>query len=344
MTKFLILRFSSIGDIVLTTPVIRCLKQQYPEAEVHYATKKSYKSLLENNPYIDKVFVLENGLNELVKSLRSERYDYVIDLHNNLRTSIIKLRLKAPLTPRRGRKLRIFSFDKLNFLKWILVKFKKNLMPNVHIVDRYMKTVETLGVKNDNKGLDYFIPEKDEMPLDWLPENFRNGYAVYAIGGQHETKKLPLHKMVELCQTIQLPLVLIGGKEDVVIGDRLAPSAPRGGTYPNDSESKVPPLGAEGATILNLCGKCNLNQSASIIQNARIVYTHDTGMMHVAAALKKKVISIWGNTVPEFGMYPYQTDFEVIEHKDLNCRPCSKIGYNKCPLGHFKCMNDLKFS
>jgi ADP-heptose:LPS heptosyltransferase len=325
MTKFLILRFSSIGDIVLTTPVIRCLKQQYPEAEVHYATKKSYQSLLENNPYIDKVFVLENGLNELVKFLQSERYDYVIDLHNNLRTSIIKLRLKTPLSMGEGSGVRSFSFDKLNLQKWILVKFKKNLMPNVHIVDRYMKTVESLGVKNDNKGLDYFIPEKDEMPLDWLPENFRNGYAVYAIGGQHETKKLPLNKMIELCQTIQLPLVLIGGKEDVVISEQLS-------------------VISKNNLIFDTCGKCNLNQSASIIKNSKIVYTHDTGMMHVAAALKKKVISIWGNTVPEFGMYPYQTDFEVIEHKDLNCRPCSKIGYNKCPLGHFKCMNDLKFS
>lgn len=315
MTKFLILRFSSIGDIVLTTPVVRCLKQQYPDAEVHYATKKSYKSLLENNPYIDKILVLENGLNELVKSLQSERYDYIIDLHNNLRTTIIKLRLGV----------KSFSFDKLNLQKWLLVKFKKNLMPNVHIVDRYMKTVESLGVKNDNKGLDYFIPEKDEMPLDWLPENFRNGYAVYAIGGQHETKKLPLNKMIELCQTIQLPLVLIGGKEDVVISEQLI-------------------INSKNILIFDTCGKCNLNQSASIIKNAKIVYTHDTGMMHVAAALKKKVISIWGNTVPEFGMYPYQTDFEVIENRDLNCRPCSKIGYKKCPLGHFKCMNDLKFS
>jgi ADP-heptose:LPS heptosyltransferase len=325
MTKFLILRFSSIGDIVLTTPIIRCLKQQYPDAEVHYATKKSYKSLLENNPYIDKVFVLENGLNELVKSLQSERYDYVIDLHNNLRTSIIKLRLKTPLSMGEGSGVRSFSFDKLNLQKWILVKFKKNLMPNVHIVDRYMKTVESLGVKNDNKGLDYFIPEKDEMPLDWLPENFRSGYAVYAIGGQHETKKLPLNKMIELCQTIQLPLVLIGGKEDVVISEQLL-------------------VISKNNLIFDTCGKCNLNQSASLIKNAKVVYTHDTGMMHVAAALKKKVISIWGNTVPEFGMYPYQTDFEVIENKYLNCRPCSKIGYNKCPLEHFKCMNDLKFS
>ena len=315
MTKFLILRFSSIGDIVLTTPVIRCLKQQYPEAEVHYATKKSYKTLLENNSYIDKIFVLEKGLNELVKFLKSERYDYIIDLHNNLRTTIIKLRLGV----------KSFSFDKLNLQKWLLVKFKKNLMPNVHIVDRYMKTVESLGIKNDNKGLDYFIPEKDEIPLDWLPENFRNGYAVYAIGGQHETKKLPLNKMIELCQTIKLPLVFIGGKEDTIISNQLS-------------------VISKDFPIFDTCGKCNLNQSASIIRNSKIVYTHDTGMMHVASALKKKVISIWGNTVPAFGMYPYQTDYEVIENKDLNCRPCSKIGYKKCPLGHFKCMNDLKFS
>ena len=338
MTKFLILRFSSIGDIVLTTPVIRCLKQQYPDAEVHYATKKSYQSLLENNPYVDKVFVLEKSLNDLISKLKSERYDYIIDLHNNLRTTILKLRLKSPLSIGEGSGVRCFKFDKLNFQKWILVKFKKNIMPNVHIVDRYMKTVESLGVKNDNKGLDYFIPEQDEMPLDWLPENFRNGYAVYAIGGQYETKKLPLPKMIELCKTIQLPLVLIGGKEDEEMANKIAPQPPEGELK---SDSKVPPLGAEGA--ISLCGKCNLNQSASIIKNASIVYTHDTGMMHVAAAFKKKVISIWGNTVPAFGMYPYQTDFEVIEHPDLHCRPCSKIGYEKCPLGHFKCMNELKF-
>ncbi|PWK28546.1 ADP-heptose:LPS heptosyltransferase [Arcicella aurantiaca] len=324
MTKFLIIRFSSIGDIVLTTPVIRCLKQQYPDAEVHYVTKKSYKTLLENNPYIDKVFILEKSLNDLVKDLKSEKYDYVIDLHNNLRTRIIKIRLKSPLSFGEGAGVRSFSFDKLNFQKWILVKFKKDIMPKVHIVDRYMKTVESLGVKNDNKGLDYFIPEKDDLPLEWLPEAFQSKYAVYAIGGQHETKKMPLHKMVELCKTIKLPLVLIGGKEDTVISEQLS-------------------VISNSSPIFDACGKMNLNQSASIIQKAEVVYTHDTGMMHVAAALKKKVISIWGNTVPEFGMYPYQTSFEIIENKNLTCRPCSKIGYDKCPAGHFKCMNELEF-
>ncbi len=315
-TKFLILRFSSIGDIVLTTPVVRCIKLQYPQAEVHYATKKAFKGLLENNPYIDKVHVLEESLSALVHQLKTERFDFVIDLHHNLRTSLIKWQLGA----------KAFSFDKLNFRKFLLVKFKKNLLPDVHIVDRYMATVADLGIKNDYKGLDYFIPARDELPLEWLPETHQQGFVVYAIGGQHETKKLPLSKMVELCSEIKQPLVLIGGKEDLAQGEDLRTL-----------------LEKQGKKVLNACGKCNLNQSASLLQQAQWVISHDTGMMHVAAALKKKVVSIWGNTVPSFGMYPYLTPFVVIENTDLQCRPCSKIGYEKCPVGHFRCTQDLTF-
>jgi ADP-heptose:LPS heptosyltransferase len=327
-TKFLIIRFSSIGDIILTTPVVRCLKKQFPNAEIHFVTKKNYYSLLENNPYIDQVFVLEESLFDLLSILKSENYDFVIDLHNNLRSGIIKNYLSVFSWKNLFQKkslLKTFSFDKLNFRKWILVKFKKNIMPNVHIVDRYLATITSFGVKNDAAGLDYFIPEKDIFNLKTLPENYQKNYAVYAIGGQHETKKLPLKKMIELCQTIQKPLILIGGKEDFEQGEQVV----------SELQGKK--------IILNLCGKLNLNQSASVVEQSDLVYTHDTGMMHVAAALKKNIISIWGNTVPALGMYPYQTNFEVIENKDLHCRPCSKIGYNKCPLGHFRCMNDLSF-
>ncbi|MES2794626.1 MAG: glycosyltransferase family 9 protein [Bacteroidota bacterium] len=335
MPKFLILRFSSIGDIVLTTPVIRCLKQQVADAEVHYATKKSYKTLVENNPYVDQYFLLDKSDNELINQLKKEKYDYVIDLHHNIRTLKIKWKLGV----------KSYSFDKLNFKKWLLVNFtfpkfighyfsfvnsvgKINQMPPVHIVDRYLKTVESFGVVNDNIGLDYFIPDKDEFKIGGMGKvNFEN-YAVYAIGGQHETKKLPINKMVELCKTIQIPIVLIGGPEDFEKGEELILTL-RNSFWPG--------------ALINMCGKCNLNQSASIIQKAAIVYTHDTGMMHVAAALKKKVISIWGNTVPAFGMYPYQTDYELIENNNLNCRPCSKIGFDQCPKDHFNCMNSLEF-
>ncbi len=308
-TKFLILRFSSIGDIVLTTPVVRCIKLQFPDAEVHFATKKQFKVLVENNPYIDKYFLLENSLKNFVKSLQSEHYDYIIDLHNNLRTSIIKLKL--------GKKS--FSFDKLNFKKWILVNLKINQMPDIHIVDRYLKTVESLGVKNDNAGLDYVIPAQDFVQIN---ENF----VAYAIGGQHFTKKLPTNKIIEICKNLNSKIFLLGGKEDFETGEIIQK--------------------AVGENVINACGSYNLNQSASILQQADYVISHDTGLMHIAAALKKSIISIWGNTVPEFGMYPYLTDYaerrpQIVENKNISCRPCSKIGYAKCPKGHFKCMEEL---
>ncbi len=309
-TKFLILRFSSIGDIVLTTPVIRCLKQQYPDAEVHFATKKQFKVLVESSPYIDKFFLLEGKLDTFIKTLQTENYDYVIDLHNNLRTRIIKYRL--------GKKS--FSYNKLNFEKWLLVNLKINRMPDLHIVDRNLKTVELLGIKNDNKGLDYFIPPNQEVNLDGIMQK-EESFVAYAIGGQHYTKKLPIGRIIELCSKINKKIILLGGKEDEPAGEIV--------------------VEALGNKIYNACGKYNLNQSASILKQAEYVISHDTGLMHIAAALKKKIISIWGNTVPEFGMYPYQTEFRIIENKNLSCRPCSKIGYSKCPKGHFKCMNDL---
>ena len=315
MPKFLILRFSSIGDIVLTTPVVRCLKQQIPDAEVHFCTKKTNQILLEYNPHIDKRFYLEDSLPTLIRQLRKERYDYIIDLHNNLRTSLIKLRLGV----------RSYSFNKLNWQKWLFVRWKINTLPNVHIVDRYLDTVVPLGVQNDGLGLDYFIPYKDQIEPDWLPKTHRHQYIAYAIGGQHSTKKLPLPRMIELCRKINYPIVLLGGKEDAAIGDAIAEE-----------------LGPKW--IYNACGKYNLNQSAALLQDARVVFSHDTGLMHIAAALKKKVYSIWGNTTPAFGMYPYNTPFVVLENNNLTCRPCSKIGYHQCPLKHFKCMNELVFN
>ena len=314
MTKILILRFSSIGDIVLTTPVIRAAKQQVQNAEIHYCTKPAFKSILENNPYIDKVHCLENSLGDLIAILKKENFDYIIDLHNNLRTSIIKFRLGVKSS----------SFDKLNFKKWLLVNWKINKLPALHIVDRYLAAGAALGIKNDGKGLDYFIPTNDEVNTSVLPIAFQSGYIAFAIGAQHATKRLPDHKIIELCQKNNFPILLMGGKEDAQVGDKV------NNALSNDRK----PL------VWNACGKFNLNQSASLINQSKLVISHDTGLMHIASAFGKEIYSIWGNTVPEFGMYPYKTTFHLLENKNLNCRPCSKIGYQTCPKGHFKCMNE----
>lgn len=326
--KVLIIRFSSIGDIVLTSPVVRTLKSQLG-AEVHYVTKKQYYPLLEANPYLDKIHLLEGSLSGLIVMLRKERYDYVIDLHNNLRSQIIKLSV-------RGKKL---TFNKLNIKKWLVVHFKVNLLPNVHIVERYMQTVALLGIKMDSLGLDYFIPYKDEIEDYWLPPSHRSGFAAFIIGAKFRTKQLPVRRMIELCDRINKPIVLIGGKEDEAMG-REVESFFKPGTV--EQERQMKELGKK-AIIFNACGKFSINQSASIISKARWVFSHDTGMMHVAAAFKKPIYSIWGNTIPAFGMYPFRTQFTIFENNKLHCRPCSKIGFKKCPKGHFNCMNALTF-
>lgn len=329
--KILIIRFSSIGDIVLTTPVIRALKHQLDNAEIHYCTKAAYLPILEANPYLDKIHTLDSSLLDLISELREENFDVVIDLHHNLRSFWVKTRLRK----------KSYSFPKLNILKWIVVNLKINRLPNIHIVDRYFKAVEQLGVKKDGQGLDYFIPEKDHVEKEWLPETHHGGYVAFAIGGKFATKKLPLNRMIELCDRINKPVVLLGGKEDFQTGEEIS----RFFENANDSEADAKSLeGLNKKTVIfNGCGKFNINQSASVIKGAKVVFTHDTGLMHIAAAFQKKVFSIWGNTIPEFGMYPYKTSFVIFENKKLNCRPCSKIGFNQCPKGHFKCMNELVF-
>jgi ADP-heptose:LPS heptosyltransferase len=321
--KFLVIRFSSIGDIVLTTPVVRCLKKQLPTAEVHYLSKKTYKHLLITNPYIDKVHLLKSDAKETIQSLQEENFDYVIDLHHNLRSLKIKRALKK----------KSFSFEKLNIQKWLLTSFKINRLPSLHIVDRYMETVTQFGVSNDGAGLDYFIDEKEKIKEEDIPASHHAGYIALVIGAAVNTKKFPLHKWKELCRVIGHPIILLGGPEDIKEGAEIAEADP--------------------IKIYNACGKFHLNESADLLRRAKLVVTNDTGLMHIAAAYKRPLISLWGNTIPEFGMYPYYGEnylaattssqnttspYQIVEIKNLSCRPCSKIGYSKCPKGHFKCM------
>ena len=342
--KILILRFSSIGDIVLTTPVIRAVKQQVAGAVVHFATKPAFRGIVANNPHVDRVHCLSGSLGELVAELRAEQFDFIIDLHNNLRTGLIKARLGVKSS----------SFDKLNARKWLLVNWKIDTLPRVHIVDRYLAAAAPLGVINDKQGLDYFIPGADEVDVaEALPPAFQRGYVAFAIGAQHATKRLPVERIIELCGLLRQPVVLLGGPTDETTGhiielafDAGAATSPVPVPRIPDSPYYFPPSPNSSASktiIYNACGKFNLNQSASLVRQAQLVVSHDTGLMHVAAAFGKPIISVWGNTVPAFGMYPYRTEFRVLEVEGLSCRPCSKIGFAACPKGHFKCMRDIVF-
>lgn len=313
MVKFLVVRFSSIGDVILTTPVLRHLKHQVEGAEIHFLTKSTYATLLESNPYVDKIHSFDGDMHKCIRELKSLRIDYIIDLHHNVRSARLKYGLKRM----------DFTVNKLNWKKWLLVNLKLDRMPDLHMVDRNLDTIATFISERDGLGLDYFIPSGEEVELSNLPEPYQKGYIGLSIGAQHETKKLPLSSLIELCEKLRHPLVILGGPTDRETGEAIVSALP-------------------GKTILNSCGRYSIHQSASLVRQAGVLITHDTGLMHVGAAFQKKIISVWGNTVPKFGMFPYKShpsslQFEV---EGLSCRPCSKIGYQHCPKKHFKCMAD----
>jgi ADP-heptose:LPS heptosyltransferase len=311
--KFLILRFSSIGDIVLTTPVIRCLKKQYPNAEIHFVVKKKFKSVVENNPYIDQLHLLDGNLNELVAVFRKERFDYIIDLHKTLRSYLLRFKLMKPT----------LSFRKLSVEKFIMNRFHIDLLPrNVHIVERNLRSIESLGVQNDHLPVDYFIAQQDIVPLSQLPLTHQNGFVGFVIGGQHFTKRLPTEKIISICKKMDVPIVLLGGPEDAAAAKEIEEHC--------------------GEKIYNACGKYSLNQSVSLLKSARNVIAHDTGLMHISGAFNKPIVSVWGGTSAfHFGVWPYLNEQNVIaEVANLPCHPCSNFGLARCPQKHFKCMKE----
>jgi ADP-heptose:LPS heptosyltransferase len=310
--KILVIRFSSIGDIILTSPVLRCLKQQVPGAQVHFLTKAVFAPLVEHSPHVDRVHTYDEELTGVLPQLRAERFDLIVDLHKNLRT----LRVKTAL------RVKARSFPKLNIEKWALVNLRIDRMPRVHIVDRYLSTVSHLGVKNDGQGLELTIPAEHEVPIETLPPTHRSGYVALCIGAAHFTKRLPPHRLLELARKVEGPLVVIGGEQDRPVARMIAD--------------------ALGPRIYDATGRYALLGSASLIRQARTVIAHDSAAMHLACAFQRPVVSIWGNTVPLFGMGPYIPTHpdraHLAEVEGLSCRPCSKIGFDRCPKGHFHCM------
>jgi len=314
--KILVIRFSSIGDIVLTTPVFRCMKMQMPTAEIHFLTKLSFKAVTEHNPYIHQFHYFNGNFAETISTLKKQQFDVVIDLHKNFRTFRIKQALKAPA----------YTYQKLSWQKFLLTRLGLNFMPNKHITQRCLDTIAPLGFKDDGKGLDYFITEKDKVQQQDLPIGHRFGFIAIVIGASYYTKKLPVVKLQALCNAINHPIVLVGGKEDTAEGAAIASINPD--------------------KIYNACGKFSLHESASIVQQSKLVIAHDTGLLYVACAFHKPVLAIWGGTSPKLGVEPYYgsslqggkyTNFIV---PNLGCQPCSNFGTKTCPKGHFKCMNN----
>jgi len=309
--KILVIRFSSMGDIIYTTPVVRCLKKQVANAEVHFLTKPAFQYIYNNNPYLDKLLLLKPTLAETITDIKAERYDLIIDLHNNLRTAIIKLRTG----------IKSSTFKKLAIRKWLSLRFNLKLVPPTHLVDRYLKPTALLGVVNDGQPIDYYINKPYQLN-DLLPATHQNGFVAFIIGATHFTKRLPNAKIISICQELKYPVVLLGGNDVKANADEIH--------------------SVLGSKIYNACGVTSLDESVFLVSKAQSVIGFDTGLTHIAEAFNRPIVSVWGGTVPELlGVQPYMVQDVLISATDISCRPCSKFGSEKCPLGHFKCMNDM---
>lgn len=310
--KVLVIRLSSMGDIVLTTPVLRSLQTQLQgDVEIHFLTKQSFAFLLEANPRVSKVHTFSKTVQEVLPQLEAEQFDYIIDLHNNIRSAVVKRRLKCLA----------FVFDKLNWQKWLLVNTGWNRMPDVHVVDRYMATLKAFSVVDDGLGLEYYFPDQQGLPEDRVKSLQQQPFLAVVVGGAHAGKRPSSAVLANWLKTVQHPVVLIGGKEDRLDADLVAAQIP----------------------CINWVGELTVHQSAQVVQMAHVVLTGDTGMMHIASAFNRPIVSVWGCTTPQLGMAPYRPHpaSVVVEPIGRKKRPCSKLG-NRCKYGmDHKCIDQI---
>ncbi len=309
LQKVLIIRFGSLGDVLLTTPLLRILKNKYPELIIDYLVKKNFADAIRYNPYINKIIEFEySGENRIIKSLKASNYDVVIDLQNNLRSKKFRLALGV----------KAFKFRKPTIKKFLLVNFKINFLhPATPIPERYLKAFDELEI--DSEGLEFYFPEKE------MPEAKENTEFIgLCPGSKHFTKMYPAEYFIKLGNMLNeagYRIKVLGGKDERSICRSIAGSI---------------------ESALDLSNDNNLFATAREIKTCKTVICNDSGLMHLAAAVKTPVVALFGSTVKEFGFAPYKVKSLILENNSLNCRPCSHIGKNKCPKGHFKCMLELK--
>jgi len=308
-SKILIIRLSSLGDIILTTPLIRAIKKKYSNAVIDFLLKTQYKDVLKFNPDINQIieFTKQKDNLSIVSLLKEKEYNLIIDLQNNIRSRNITNKLKVP-------ELR---FRKKNLAKFMLVAFKLNLFNEIIPVPvQYAQYMPIVSL--DSEGADLFVPD------DIKPELLKDDKLIgICPGSRHFTKMYPVDYQIALCKKFVekgFKIVLFGGKDDKEICRQIA---------------------SEVFGIIDLSNDNDLIRTAVNMKNCKLVICNDSGLMHTATALKIPVVAIFGSTVKEFGFSPYMSKNLILENNSLTCRPCSHIGKAKCPKKHFKCMREI---
>lgn len=332
LKKALAIRFSSIGDIILASPALRVLRAAFPHAHIDFVTKAEYSDLVRFNPYLTSLILLESGDDEELKRLRAriryEKYDTIIDLHNSLRSRYLRWMSGA-------RTIRVVK--KRAVERFALVNLKRNWyrQPIVPVAQRYLEVLKSFGVEDDHGGLEVFVPTETTTSVNALMSGCRLGEYRTVIGlvpsGKHFTKRWPSDRFAAFgaraANQFGAKLIIFGGKNDVDNCGDIAQLINR------DSSKSV----AE-----SFAGRLSLLETAAAMDHCEVVVSNDTGLMHLAAARKRKVVAIFGSTVKEFGFFPYAKESVVLERAGLPCRPCTHIGREQCPEGHFKCMKEIE--
>ena len=317
--KILIVRMSSIGDIVLTTPVIRALRLRFPDAQIDFLVKSQFASLPENNPNISNIIPFDSGsgfggLLKLRNRLATEKYDWLIDLHRSLRSRFLSAFCGFSLKT---------TYNKQLVNRFMLIRFKKNFYKEVKPVYlRYFEALKPFHIEYDGNGTEIFISEYDFSGIN--PGIIDEKTVVLCPGAAHANKQWLPERFAQLAVELNqsgYKVVLLGGKKEKQLCEQIKELS--------------------NADIQILAGETSLRQSAAALSKAKAVVANDSGMMHLAQAVKTPVVAIYGPTTRELGFFPFPEKSIVIEN-ELSCRPCTFKGAESCPKGHFKCMKNIE--
>lgn len=322
--KFLIIRFSSIGDIILTTPLIRCLHKEYPGCSIDFLVKKEFSVVLSQNPNLNEIITFDKHtkgeLGRVRKLVKQKGYSHIFDIQRNIRSIFISTGSGATVT----------GFSKKLVARDLLIRFGINIYKEIKPVFlRYFEAAASLGVEYDGKGTEVFpaVTELDYVEEILKQNNIATGtnLLVVAPGAQWENKRWLAEGFATaadtFCKQTGAQTILIGG--------------------PGDIETCNSVQSLMKTESLNLAGKLSLMGSATLLGKAGMVFTNDTGMLHMAQAMKSPVVAVYGPTTRELGFFPLPDNSRVAE-TDVSCRPCTQKGLHECPKKHFRCMKDIK--
>ena len=321
--RFLIIRFSSFGDILLTTPLIRCLRRKYPDSVIDFAVKDRYKDVILSNPYLNNIVILPEGndnkyLRDISRRVKENRYDYIIDVHGNYRSRYVS-------TFSGSKALR---WSKPRIRKWLLTKLKLNRLSNwPEMPLRYLKAAESLGVEDDGGGLEFHLSAKMTESAEELSASldiFGKRLLAIAPGANWITKQWEQEKYSETVKILLLSefegVLAFGSAGERVLCGEIC--------------SEI------GVKAHNLAGETDIGTAAVMLGKCGLYIGNDSGLSHLASAVQIPSVVIFGPTVREFGFFPFRNRSAVVE-RDLYCRPCTHIGNNRCPKKHFRCMREI---